>query len=126
MHLTDQNFIPDPTNTMPSAVDDDWSDSDDEIGSEVETAVLLGIPDGVVETETDIKDAAVSRIGGHPVRACLFDHVRSTCQCSLLHFFQGNAAFERTTILFISMQDLFVPYGTTSTSLVPSRGQSYG
>jgi len=111
---------------MPSIVDDDWSDSDDEIGAEVETAVLLGVPDGVMETETDIKDAAVSRIGGHPVRACLFDHVRSACQCSLLDFFQGNTAFEGTAILLISMQDLFVPHGIACTSVVPSRGQSYG
>lgn len=44
----------------------DWSDSDDDILSEVETSVLLGIPDGVVD-EADINDAAVSRIGGHPV-----------------------------------------------------------
>ena len=50
---------------MPS-VNDDWSDSDDEVQSEVETSVLLGVPDGLVES-SDIKDAAVSRIGGYPV-----------------------------------------------------------
>lgn len=65
----------DSISTMPSAVEDDWSDSDEEIGSEVETAVLLGVPDGTMDAETDIKDAAVSRIGGRPVRACPFDHV---------------------------------------------------
>ncbi|KAG6844553.1 hypothetical protein H0H87_005973 [Tephrocybe sp. NHM501043] len=48
--------------------DEDWSDSDDEVGSDVETSVLLGVPDGLVQADTDISDAAVSRIGGHPVR----------------------------------------------------------
>lgn len=48
---------------------DDWSDSDDEALSDVETSVLLGVPDGLVEAATDVIDAAVSRIGGHPVRS---------------------------------------------------------
>jgi hypothetical protein len=52
---------------MPSPREDDWSDSDDEALSDVETSVLLGVPDGLVEA-TDANDAAVSRIGGHPVR----------------------------------------------------------
>ena len=47
--------------------DEDWSDSDSEAGSEVETSVLLGVPDGFIETPSDAKDAAVSRIGGVPV-----------------------------------------------------------
>ncbi|KAH7927870.1 hypothetical protein BV22DRAFT_1103431 [Leucogyrophana mollusca] len=51
---------------MAPPIEDDWSDSDEETGSDVETAVLLGFPDGTVETESDLKDAAVSRIGGHP------------------------------------------------------------
>lgn len=54
---------------MPQRVEDNWSDSDDDVGSDVETSVLLGIPDGVIETIADINDAAVSRIGGHPVRS---------------------------------------------------------
>ncbi|KZT09899.1 uncharacterized protein LAESUDRAFT_694387 [Laetiporus sulphureus 93-53] len=44
----------------------DWSDSDDEAGSDIETAVQLGIPDGPVESASDLCDATVSRIGGHP------------------------------------------------------------
>jgi pre-rRNA-processing protein TSR4 len=71
---------------MPSAIDDDWSDSDDEIGSEVETAVLLGIPDGVVETETDIKDAAVSRIGGHPAMLPSREPPFSSSQCKICSY----------------------------------------
>lgn len=54
---------------MPSRLEDDWSDSDDDdLGSEIETSVLLGIPDGAMEEEGDGVDAAVSRIGGLPVR----------------------------------------------------------
>lgn len=49
-------------------MDEDWSDSDEEHLSEVETAVLLGVPDGSIANPTDLHDAAVSRIGGHPVR----------------------------------------------------------
>lgn len=49
--------------------DEDWSDSDDEVqvSNEVETSVLLGIPDGEVEEPADITDPSVSRIGGLPV-----------------------------------------------------------
>jgi len=46
---------------------DDFSDSDDEDGG-VETSVLLGVPDGVVDDDKDLADAAVSRLGGLPVR----------------------------------------------------------
>jgi len=45
---------------------DDWSDSDEELLSEVETSVLLGLPDGPVDSVIDMKDVAVSRIGGQP------------------------------------------------------------
>ncbi|KAJ7074892.1 programmed cell death protein 2 [Mycena belliarum] len=51
---------------MPPIDDDDWSDSDEEAVSEVETSVLLGTPDGAITTAADLADAAVSRIGGHP------------------------------------------------------------
>jgi len=50
--------------------EDDWSDSDDgQLLGEVETSVLLGLPDGPIDIPSDIDDAAVSRIGGHPVRS---------------------------------------------------------
>lgn len=68
---------------MPNA-DDDWSDSDDDIGSDVETSVLLGVSDGAIEAPGDILDAAVSRLGGHPVR-CLCIHVLLYIQIDLLH-----------------------------------------
>ncbi|KAG2113212.1 programmed cell death protein 2 [Suillus discolor] len=71
---------------MPSIVDDDWSDSDDEIGAEVETAVLLGVPDGIMETETDIKDAAVSRIGGHPAILPSREPPFSSSQCKICSY----------------------------------------
>lgn len=53
---------------MPPPVEDDWSDSDDDGSeSEVETSVLLGIPDGNIEEASDLRDPSVSRIGGLPV-----------------------------------------------------------
>jgi pre-rRNA-processing protein TSR4 len=52
--------------------EDDWSDSDQEELSDVETPVLLGVPDGPIDVEADVFDAAVSRIGGFPVRASLY------------------------------------------------------
>ncbi|KAJ7695124.1 programmed cell death protein 2 [Mycena rosella] len=51
---------------MPPIDDDDWSDSDEEAGADVETSVLLGTPDGAITAAADLADAAVSRIGGHP------------------------------------------------------------
>lgn len=53
---------------MSLRVEDEWSDSDEEVPSEVETSILLGVPDGPIDSTTDISDAAVSRMGGHPVR----------------------------------------------------------
>ncbi|KAI0331510.1 hypothetical protein GY45DRAFT_1404960 [Cubamyces sp. BRFM 1775] len=53
---------------MPPAdiVDDAWSDSDDELEADVETAVDLGVPDGPVDDPASLLDPTVSRIGGHP------------------------------------------------------------
>lgn len=55
---------------MPARVEDEWSDSDEEYdpSGDVETSVQLGIPDGSITAEGDLKDPRVSRIGGHPVR----------------------------------------------------------
>lgn len=55
---------------MPARVEDEWSDSDGEYDSsgDVETNVQLGIPDGPITADEDLKDPRVSRIGGHPVR----------------------------------------------------------
>ncbi|CAE6498582.1 unnamed protein product [Rhizoctonia solani] len=44
----------------------DWSDSDD--GSQQQTSVLLGIPDGEIKDSKDLRDPNVSRLGGKPVR----------------------------------------------------------
>lgn len=66
--------------------DDDWSDSDEDEGSGVETSVQLGIPDGPLESDSDRLDAAVSRIGGHPVR---YHSLLRACTLILIqcHFF---------------------------------------
>jgi len=55
---------------MPARVEDEWSDSDEEYDSsgDFETSVQLGIPDGLIAVDGDLKDPRVSRIGGHPVR----------------------------------------------------------
>ena len=53
---------------MPPSILDD---SDDDALEDFETSVLLGVPDGPIESATDLCDAAVSRIGGHPVRYVL-------------------------------------------------------
>ncbi|KIO25839.1 hypothetical protein M407DRAFT_243926 [Tulasnella calospora MUT 4182] len=51
----------------------DYSDSDDEsIHEELETGVLLGLPDGVVTSKSDMFDPAVSRMGGLPPRVLNF------------------------------------------------------
>jgi pre-rRNA-processing protein TSR4 len=65
---------------MTAKDDNDWSDSDDDVLSEVETSVLLGVPDGAIDT-ADINDAAVSRIGGHPVRYILYYFVPCSLTC---------------------------------------------
>lgn len=75
--------------------DDDWSDSDDEDLSQVETSVLLGVPDGDVDDEADRIDAAVSRIGGLPVRAS-----------STMHYHLQNVL----THLFLFLQYIFSSY----------------
>lgn len=59
-----------PKSTTPADVDD-WSDEDEDQlqhDSAFETNVLLGIPNGAIDDETNERDAAVSRIGGLPVR----------------------------------------------------------
>jgi pre-rRNA-processing protein TSR4 len=53
---------------MASSTRQDWSDEEEDDLIRTETSVFLGIPDGPVEVSSDLKDAAVSRIGGLPVR----------------------------------------------------------
>ncbi|KAF9460501.1 programmed cell death protein 2 [Collybia nuda] len=62
---------------------EDWSDSDDEVLSDIETSVLLGVPDGRLEATTDIVDAAVSRIGGHPAFLPSCEPSLSSSQCKI-------------------------------------------
>lgn len=52
-----------------SAQDDesDWSDSSaGSVASSFSTTVMLGLPDGPIDTPTDLADAQVSRLGGPP------------------------------------------------------------
>ncbi|KAJ7257896.1 programmed cell death protein 2 [Mycena haematopus] len=66
---------------MPPIDDDDWSDSDEEVVSEVETSVLLGTPDGAITAAADLADAAVSRMGGHPAFLPSNEPPFSSSQC---------------------------------------------
>ncbi|KAG7093833.1 hypothetical protein E1B28_007472 [Marasmius oreades] len=66
---------------MPSATEKDWSDSDDDIPSDVETSVSLGLPDGALQEESDLYDAAVSRIGGRPAFLQSVEPPLSCSQC---------------------------------------------
>jgi hypothetical protein len=61
---------------MAPKVEDDWSDEDEELTTDVETDVLLGVPDGPIASSSDMLDVAVSRIGGTPVCSAL--HVSSS------------------------------------------------
>lgn len=45
-----------------------WSDEDEDDATQIERSIHLGVPDGPVEAASDLNDAAVSRIGGLPVR----------------------------------------------------------
>ncbi|SRR6266550_3715152 len=68
----------------------DWSDSDDEGPSGIETSVLLGVPDGPIDVPSDLSDVAVSRIGGHPVRyvlmrVCISINFQTRLSCHLLN-----------------------------------------
>lgn len=62
---------------MPPAKHEEIFDSDDDEDLSPEgsyTSVTLGVPDGDVESETELRDPRVSRIGGKPVR-----HFSSFC-----------------------------------------------
>ncbi|KAG2011609.1 hypothetical protein CC2G_011703 [Coprinopsis cinerea AmutBmut pab1-1] len=63
--------------------DDDWSDSDEENLAEVETSVLLGVPDGPVDIDSDLNDVAVSRIGGHPAFLTATEPPFSSSECKV-------------------------------------------
>ncbi|KAL5513110.1 hypothetical protein ACEPAH_3508 [Sanghuangporus vaninii] len=72
---------------IPKKHEDDWSDSDEEDErSDVETSVLLGIPDGEIEKQEDLDDAAVSRIGGHPAFLTTTEPSNTSSQCKHCSF----------------------------------------
>lgn len=113
---------------MPVSTEDDWSDSDDEIGTGMETDVLLGVPDGRMETESDIKDATVSRIGGLPVGALSLVWCTNDVSMQILLYppFQGVSAFTGTPIFVFPVQGLLGSYGASRAGVVPVRRQPYG
>lgn len=46
---------------------DEYSDSDESDAEELQTSVLLGLPDGPIHSSADLARPRVSRIGGLPV-----------------------------------------------------------
>ncbi|TFK51694.1 hypothetical protein OE88DRAFT_1698786 [Heliocybe sulcata] len=70
---------------MAPKVEDDWSDSDDDEQEQldVETSVLLGLPDGPVNSIDDLSDVAVSRMGGHPAFLTSPEPDVSSSQCKM-------------------------------------------
>jgi hypothetical protein len=57
----------------------DWSDSE-EGSDQLQTSVLLGLPDGEILDPKDLRDPNVSRLGGKPVRPCAcFQWVHIAC-----------------------------------------------
>lgn len=95
---------------------DDW-DSDDEDAGDVETNVLLGVPDGTITSTADLVDPAVSRIGGSPVRlSTLFVARRYILTDSTTTGFPtiDNWPFPR----YFRMQDMPYRYGSACPNLV--------
>lgn len=103
---------------------EDLSDSDDEDRlAGVETDVLIGIPDGKVDVENDIIDAAVSRIGGLPVRASLSRVILCAEYIDHLPWFdfakKGTTPIQRTSVFNFILQILFSTNGTPHPNMVP-------
>ncbi|KAF8573759.1 hypothetical protein K439DRAFT_1374435 [Ramaria rubella] len=74
---------------MTPRLEDDWSDSEDEqggSGSDIETSVLLGIPDGEIDEPLDLSDPSVSRIGGHPVFLPTRQLSHSSSHCNICNY----------------------------------------
>jgi len=75
-----------------------WSDEDDDDATQIETSIHLGVPDGPVESASDLNDAAVSRIGGLPAllsHDAPFDSSRCrNCQNAMELLVQLWAPFE--------------------------------
>jgi len=107
---------------MPARVEDEWSDSDEEYdpSGDVETNVQLGIPDGSITAEADLKDPRVSRIGGHPVR---FVHSLSYGFpiAYISRWYLGFPCILSPRCIRFAMQKLFEPHATRLPDLVSHR-----
>jgi hypothetical protein len=83
---------------MSSSTRQDWSDEDEDDVTQIETSVLLGVPDGPVESASDLKDAAVSRIGGLPVRpihySSMYLHFVENIRCHSQALLSPQVPFE--------------------------------
>ncbi|KAF8739012.1 RhoGAP protein, partial [Rhizoctonia solani] len=89
----------------------DWSDSDD--GSQQQTSVLLGIPDGEIKDPKDTRDPNVSRLGGKPVRPST---VRSASTYSLLSYIHIISRMYPTIAEYHLASFILVYSGTDTTT----------
>ena len=105
---------------MPARVEGEWSDSDEEYdpSGDIETSVQLGIPDGSITAEEDLKDPRVSRIGGHPVR---FVHSSLYGFCSSLYITRFSLCPLSPMYLFRSAKIVQTPCNSPPRSGVQSR-----
>ncbi|KAH7335431.1 programmed cell death protein 2 [Rhizoctonia solani] len=87
----------------------DWSDSDD--GSQQQTSVLLGTPDGEIKDPKDMRDPNVSRLGGKPVRPPLCsDQLVRTHIASFIFSFACTIRLRiRIFLLVYSGRQTFIP-----------------
>lgn len=110
---------------MPPAKPDEILDSDDEDDISTEgsyTLVTLGVPDGDIQSESDLSDPRVSRIGGKAVRQFLL-------LCNYIdQYMISKGICQRcpTRVFLFAMQDMFQRYGADRTTMVPHRRQPYG
>ena len=108
---------------MPARAEEEWSDSDGEYDSSggVETNVQLGIPDGPIKVDADLKDPRVSRIGGHPVGSVHSASYTIFCSLYTLRCCSGFPCIISPRCVRFTMQKLFGPYATRLPDLVPNR-----
>lgn len=72
---------------MSQSDESDWSESEDGL-DQLQTSVLLGLPDGEILDPKDLRDPNVSRLGGKPVRPCdCSPWVHTVCTYTRLGFF---------------------------------------
>lgn len=94
---------------------DDYSDSDESDVEEVQTSVLLGLPDGPIISPADLSKPRISRIGGlpvhtssHPTAFCVFSNIDSSLQSPSTWLYKGVPKWDpQTTFKFHTVPVVF-------------------